>query len=139
MNKIKYLLISILLIITMIFATTPNIYAKDKKSKTESEETGSTGAFGVELGNLNNYINRDVKLGSLQDKANGIVGVITTIGVVVSVVALIVIGIKYMLGSVEEKAEYKETLKPYIIGAFLVFTVSLVPQLIYQFMQNLNK
>ena len=136
MNKIKYLLISVLLIVIVIFAATPNIYAKEKKAK--SEETESTGSFGVDLGDLSKYKEDDIKIGSLQDKANGIIGLITTIGVVVSVVALIAIGIKYMLGSVEEKAEYKETLKPYSIGAFLVFTVSLVPQLIYQFMQNLN-
>ena len=39
----------------------------------------------------------------------------------------------------EEKAAYKESFKPYIIGTFLVFTGSLLPELIYKFMQNLNK
>ena len=36
----------------------------------------------------------------------------------------VTIGIKYILGSVEEKAEYKQTLKPYLIGAILVFGIS---------------
>ena len=44
-----------------------------------------------------------------------------------------------MLGRIEEKAAYKESFKPYIIGTFLVFTGSLLPELIYKFMQNLNK
>ena len=35
-----------------------------------------------------------------------------------------VIGIKYIMGSVEDKAEYKKTLKPYVIGAVLVFGIT---------------
>ena len=42
-----------------------------------------------------------------------------------------------MLGSVEEKADYKQTLKPYIIGAFILFTGTTLPNLIYQFAQNI--
>jgi len=45
---------------------------------------------------------------------------IRIIGIVVAVITLIIIGITYMMGSVEEKAEYKKRLIPYIIGAFLV-------------------
>lgn len=132
----KVFIISFLLIFVILFVATPYIYAADKKNDKQEETTESS--YGLDLGELDKYKSEETDLGTLQDKANGIIGVITTIGVVVSVISLIAIGIKYMLGSVEEKAEYKETLKPYLIGAFLVFTVSLVPQLIYQFMQNLN-
>lgn len=52
---------------------------------------------------------------------NDIIGQIQLIGSVVSVIAIIIIGIRYMLGSVEEKAQYKETMTPYLIGAVLVF------------------
>ena len=61
---------------------------------------------------------------SLRDMGNIIIGIIQFVGSAVSVIALIVIGIKYMMGSLEEKAQYKETMRPYIIGAFLVFGVS---------------
>lgn len=132
----KVFIISFLLIFVILFVATPYIYAADKKNDKQEETAESS--YGLDLGELDKYKSEETDLGTLQDKANGIIGVITTIGVVVSVISLIAIGIKYMLGSVEEKAEYKETLKPYLIGAFLVFTVSLVPQLIYQFMQNLN-
>ena len=46
---------------------------------------------------------------------------------------LVVIGIKYMMGSAEEKAEYKKTLMPYIIGAALVFAASAIAGIIYGF------
>ena len=60
----------------------------------------------------------------LEKIGNRIIGVVQIIGSVSSVVALIVIGIKYVTGSVEEKAEYKQTLKPYLIGAVLLFGIT---------------
>ena len=59
-----------------------------------------------------------------------IVSVITTIGIVVAVAVLVVLGIKYMMGSAEEKAEYKKTLIPYFIGALLIFSASAIVKVI---------
>lgn len=61
----------------------------------------------------------------------GIVKVISTIGSICSVIVLVIIGIKYMLGSTEEKAEYKKRVFPYVIGAFLVFGASVIASAIY--------
>jgi len=55
---------------------------------------------------------------------NTIIGFIRTVGSIASVIVLAVIGIKYMMGSVEEKAEYKQTMRPYLIGAVLVFGIT---------------
>ena len=41
-----------------------------------------------------------------------------------------------MMGSAEEKAEYKKTLLPYIIGAAMVFGASVLTGVIYNFMQG---
>ncbi len=68
------------------------------------------------------------------DKAGkNIVSILQAVGVVLSVVMLIVIGIKYMMGSAEEKAEYKKTLMPYVIGAALIFAASVFAQVAYDF------
>ena len=67
-----------------------------------------------------------------------IVGILQTVGIVLSVIILIVIGIKYMMGSAEEKAEYKKTLMPYIIGAALIFAASVFAQVAYDFFTGLN-
>ncbi len=64
---------------------------------------------------------------------NNIIGILQVVGIVLSVVVLIIIGIKYMMGSAEEKAEYKKTLMPYVIGAALIFAASAFAQVIYQF------
>lgn len=65
-------------------------------------------------------------------RAGNILGIINVIGVVVSVITLMAIGVKYMFGSVEEKAEYKQTAMTYIIGAILIFSVTTIPNILYK-------
>ena len=52
---------------------------------------------------------------------NKIATILRAIGTVLLVVVLMVLGIKCMMGSAEEKAEYKKTMIPYLVGAILVF------------------
>ena len=40
---------------------------------------------------------------------------------------------QYLMGSAEEKADYKKSLIPYVVGAALVFTASVFAQSIYEF------
>ncbi len=61
---------------------------------------------------------------------NQIIGIITTVGVVVAVIILLVLGIKYMMGSASEKAEYKKTMIPYIVGAILIFGASAITKVV---------
>ena len=60
-----------------------------------------------------------------------IVGIVQVVGVVVAVVVILVIGIKYLVGSAEQKSEYKKTMIPYIVGAVLVFAGSTIVNVIY--------
>jgi len=57
----------------------------------------------------------------VQNIGNNILGIIRVVGTVIAVGVLMVLGIKYMMGSAEEKAEYKKTMIPYLIGAVLLF------------------
>ena len=69
---------------------------------------------------------------ALNEKIENVLGVINTIGIVVAVIILMILGIKYMLGSVEEKADYKKAIIPYLIGMFLLVSVTTLPNIIYQ-------
>ena len=89
------------------------------------------------LGNLDSYKGSNPNPENFTKRIESVLGVIQVVGTIVSVAMLIVIGIKYMMGSIEERAEYKESLKPYLIGAFLLFTGTLVPDLIYKISQNI--
>lgn len=68
---------------------------------------------------------------SITDIGNIIVTVVGTIGSIISVVVLVIIGIKYMVGSIEEKATYKKSLMPYVIGAGILFAASNIASVIY--------
>ena len=60
-------------------------------------------------------------------------GIIQVVGVVIAVLVLMVLGVKYMMGSAEEKAEYKKTMIPYIVGAILIFAAATIANAIYNF------
>lgn len=64
-------------------------------------------------------------------KVGVILGAVRNISVVISVIALMIIGIKYIFGSVEEKANYKQTLIPYVVGAVLVVSGTTLVSFIY--------
>ena len=68
--------------------------------------------------------------GNVLSIGNQIIGIITTVGVIVAVIILTVLGIKYMMGSASEKAEYKKTMIPYLVGAFLIFGASAIIKVI---------
>ena len=74
----------------------------------------------------------------LKAKAEIILGVIQVVGVVVSVIMLMAIGIKYMLGSIDEKAEYKKTMIYYMLGALLLFSATTIPNILYKLTTGLS-
>ena len=118
MNKKTIKILSILLTFAMLITmmTTP-VFA------TETADTLITPSdIGI---SYNNDANSKVK-----DLGGDIIGILQTAGVVVAVIILIVLGIKYMMGSTAEKAEYKKTLMPYFIGAILIFGAVAVSEVI---------
>ncbi len=66
-----------------------------------------------------------------------IVGIIRAFGIVVGVISLMIIGVKFLVGSVEEKAEYKKVIPGYVLGAIMVMAISLIPTLIYDVTKDL--
>ena len=81
--------------------------------------------------------NEKYDTGKINELGQNIIQIISVVGSIASVIVLIVLGIKYMMGSAEEKAEYKKTLLPYIIGAALVFAASSIAGIVFQFTSQL--
>ncbi len=67
-----------------------------------------------------------------------IVTIMQTVGIVVAVVVLLILGIKYMMGSAEEKAEYKKTMIPYLVGAILIFASTTIVHVVYNIATSLK-
>ncbi len=81
----------------------------------------------------------DVNTNNITNLGNSIIAVVRIVGVIVAVVILLVLGIKYMMGSAEEKADYKKSMIPYIIGAILIFASSTIVGVVYDMANALNK
>ena len=75
---------------------------------------------------------------NIMNVGGNIVSIVTTIGIIVAVVVLLVLGIKYMMGSASEKAEYKKTMIPYLVGALLIFGASAIAKAVIAISENLT-
>lgn len=121
MNKKLIKILTVILMIIMIASISLNVFAA--AGITPKSITGSTDVTGST---------------EIQNVGKDIVGILQTAGIVLSVVILIILGIKYMMGSAEEKADYKKSMIPYIVGAALIFAASAFAQVIYQFFSNVS-
>lgn len=76
---------------------------------------------------------------STVNKAGGkILGVVQVIGVSVGIIFLIILGVKYMASSTNDKATIKERLIPYAIGAVLMFGGTGLLTIIANFARNMG-
>ena len=113
------------IVLTMIIMLLP-------LSTTASMAVDASGIAGQLTGTPTGASNSVVNIG------NQIIGIITTVGVVVAVVVLLVLGIKYMMGSASEKAEYKKTMIPYLVGAILIFGASAITKVVVSLGSNIK-
>lgn len=112
--------ISVVMVILMLLSVSTSVFAAVGVNP-ENQWTGSS-----------NKINDD-QVVSFMDS---LINIVAVVGSAVAIIALIVLGIKYMMGSAEEKAEYKKTLLPYVIGAAMVFGASLLTGFIYNMVNS---
>ena len=123
-NTVKKIIL-IILSAVFIFSLKTNSFAIDNFENYEVVKVASS-VIDTEIYKPN----KDLKTGETKNAeelvpiGNTIVGILQIAGSIISVIVLAVIGIKYMMGSVEEKAEYKKTMLPYVIGAVMVFGIS---------------
>ncbi len=90
-----------------------------------------------ELGELEQYGKLQGDSENFKTKAGIFIGIFQVAGSVIAVISLVGMGVFYMFGSIGEKAAYKKTLRPYVIGAFMVFGVSNLTALLYEVVVNL--
>lgn len=67
---------------------------------------------------------------NIQNSGKTIVNAIAWCGYAVSVLMMVFIGIKYILGSADAKANMKTAITGYLIGAAIVFSASAIMQLV---------
>lgn len=77
-----------------------------------------------------------VNQSGLQHFSSTFYNIFLTAGTAIAVIAGMVIGIKYMMGSIEEKADIKTMLLPYVVGCIVVFGSFGIWKLIIEIMQE---
>lgn len=122
-------LVSILLLVVVVSMTLTTVVS----AKTDGAKGIDAAGIAGGLKGTTSAAQEDVtKIG------NQLIGIITTVGVVVAVIILLVLGIKYMMGSASEKAEYKETMIPYLVGAILIFGASAITKVVVGLAQGIT-
>lgn len=112
-------ILTILLLAVMLISFTTNVFAA----------TGTA----VKPGDLESKIDygSTTDTGDLMKKAGKVMGMIRNISAIAAVIIIMILGVKYMLGSVEEKAEYKKSFMPLIIGIILVVAATSIATFIF--------
>lgn len=86
------------------------------------------------------WIDKDKDVGEdiINVKAKTITGIIRVFGIIASVITLAIIALRIIFGSTEEKANYKQTLLPWGVGAIMLFAMSTIPSLVYNVTSELD-
>lgn len=120
MNKVIKL-VSVLLMVVMLTASFSTVCLAGGEGKTiikPSDIEVDENTQGAEMGNL-------------ADTAKKIVATIRNIAAILAVVLIAILGIKFMMGSTEEKAEYKKSFIPLIIGVVVVLMATSIASFIW--------
>ncbi len=86
-------------------------------------------------GNIENAFNGAEKITNI---GATLISIIRVIGIIVTVISLIVLGMKYMTGSIQEKADYQKSMIPFLIGILIFFALSQFIPIIINFSSTLN-
>ena len=108
------------------------------EEKTETTNPGVDNKGIINPGDYNPGSNANAQnADELMKIGNSIIGFLQIIGTILSVLVLIVLGIKYMIGSAEERAQYKKSMMPYLVGAVMVFAITNILGIIVNISKNL--
>lgn len=63
--------------------------------------------------------------------AGKVLKLIRTIAIILGTIVIAVLGVKYMMGSVEEKAEYKKSFIPLVVGILVIMAATSIATLLF--------
>ena len=109
--------ITIILIISMLILSLFNLNIAKADDVTVEDIKGGVSNFMQAGQSQNNPLNQE----GLQNVSDVVYNVLLAVGIIAAVIVGLIIGIKYMMGSVAQKAETKELLAPYIVGCVIIF------------------
>lgn len=141
MKRYKKLLINIILICILICTFSPDAFAEVTitgqmrlaANSTVGDVVGDAGNFLNQGKNENSPINEE----ALKDGSSLIYNVLLTIGIGVALIWGLVLGIQFITGSLEEKADVKKGLTIYVIGCIIIFGAFAIWRLVITLLEPL--
>ena len=114
MKKIIKFVICIIMIIAILILNTNSVTAS---------------SLGDIINSGSNFINSGANTNAIvpneegiRDTSNFIFNIVFTLGIIILIIWGMVLGIKFITGSVEEQADVKEGLFPYGVGCIIIFS-----------------
>lgn len=105
-NKSKNIITIVLIFIVTMFLWTSYSFADISSDAEQFIEAGGGSAGDT---------------GAMTDAIEDISGLLIGIGIIVTVVVAAILGIQFMMGTVEEQAKIKESIIPYVCGCLVIF------------------
>ena len=137
--KLKKIIFILIIISITAFINVQEAYAlyagdggSSKSSETVDDIMGNADKFIDDGETAGESINEEELKGTIDFLYNLFLGV----GIIVAVIVGTILGIKYMMGSIEEKASLKEMLVPYIAGCVVVFGAFGIWKLVINILSN---
>ena len=102
---------------TISFSSSEIGYAESHKIAFSMDDIMEAGDNFLDKGDNNDKI----KVDKLQDFSKNVYSILLVIGIALSIIIGIILGIKYMISSVSEKASVKEMILIYVISCVVIF------------------
>ena len=128
MKKIKIILVILLILLSISTIARP-IYAH---TAGEIIEEGK-GFIDVGKEDADNKISQS----SLKEMSNTLYNILLVTGILIALIVGMILGIKFIMGGIEEKAEIKTMIITYIVGCVVVFGAFTIWKIVVDILQSM--
>lgn len=116
MNKTMKIISTLVIALVLVTVLSQGVFATDDYGPVINGLEGGTAATGTP---------------QITSKAKTLLATIRNISAIIAVFVIVFLGIKYMMGSVEEKAGYKKSFIPLIVGTILVVAATTIATFLF--------
>lgn len=125
----KVVILLLIILLSTINDTTVCFAAESLDSVITGAQSFVTG--GKKQGQIINEVD-------IQTASNLIINVLMTIGTMIAAIVILILGIKYMVTPIAEKAETKQAMMPFIIGCFVMFGAFSIWKIVVNILQSVE-
>lgn len=140
MKKIKGILSMLILVLSIVTILNPTyvLAANDKTKESKVHTTGEVineakDFLDIGRGDADNKIGQE----NLQKMSNTLYNILLVTGILIALIVGMILGIKFIMGGIEEKAEIKTMIIPYIVGCVVVFGAFTIWKIVVDILQSM--